>query len=99
MMLTVFDQSQRILKAYFVPYIWFPEDSTRPYKLRHDDKYFWGQRIHEYHHRVQCGRIAYTITGRPILFFKCEEREIIDSINYNIIVCFRYLNFLPDLDI
>lgn len=94
-MLSVFDESQRILSAYFVPYIWFPKDPNRPYRLQPDDKYFWGERISEYHHRVQCGRIAYTVTRRPILFFKREEKEMIDLINYNIIVRFGATNFLP----
>ena len=86
-------ESQRILSAYFVPYLWFPEEPKRPYRLRKDDKYFWGHRIYEYQHRVQCGRIAFTITGSPVLFFNSEEKKLIDSINYHMLV--RIVSYLP----
>src|SRR5882757_2934402 len=94
MMLTVFDQSQRTSNAYFVPYIWFLADPNRPYRLQQSDRYFLGRRVYEYHQRVQCGRIAYTITGCPVLFFKSEESEMINLINYNIMVHFGSIKFI-----
>jgi hypothetical protein len=84
-------EPQHILGAYFVPYLWFPdsENPRRPYRIHKDDKYFWGHQIYQYHHRVQCGRIGFTITNSPVLFFKSEERQKIDAINYHILVRFE----------
>ena len=81
------------LGAYFVPYLWFQDDPKHPYMLKKGDKYFWGQRIYDYYRRMKCGRMAFTITGSPVLFFKSEEKEMIDVINYKTLVSFESVNF------
>ncbi|KAF8805043.1 hypothetical protein BYT27DRAFT_6682295 [Phlegmacium glaucopus] len=84
MIITVRDpESQGISKAYFVPYVWFPEDLKRPHKIHKNDRLLWGHRIYEYQHRVQCGRIALTITGSLVLFFASEQNTLVDSFNYH----------------
>jgi len=87
-------ETQCILAAYFAPYLWFPGDPKRPYRLRKDDRFFWGHRIYEYRHRIQFGRIALTITDSPILFFTSEEKILIGSIIYHILVRFGSSHFL-----
>ena len=93
MMVAITDpQSQHFLAAYFVPYLWFPADPKRPYRIQKNDRYYWGERIDEYRKRVKCGRIAITVAGLPVLFFTSEEKKKVDSINYKIMVRFGLTN-------
>ena len=95
MMVAITDpQSQHFLAAYFVPYLWFPADPKRPYRIQKNDRYYWGERIDEYRKRVKCGRIAITVAGLPVLFFTSEEKKKVDSINYKIMVRFGLTSLL-----